>query len=84
MAEEVVNTYAGALFIRTEAEIKRPVVLLSGERCPCACACTAGGGGMQCHACARIPAAGAGPEPFPALLGCRGTHQHLWRAGKAL
>lgn len=26
--------YAGALFIRSEAEIKRPVVLLSGERLP--------------------------------------------------
>lgn len=31
-AEEVVGAYASALFIRSEAEIRRPVVLLSGER----------------------------------------------------
>ena len=31
-AEEVVGAYAAALFIRSEAEIRRPVVLLSGER----------------------------------------------------
>lgn len=38
MAEDVVAAYAGALFIRSEAEIKRPVVLLNGaRRCPHAC-----------------------------------------------
>jgi hypothetical protein len=31
-AEQVVSAYATALFVRSEAEIKRPVVLLSGER----------------------------------------------------
>jgi hypothetical protein len=31
-AEQVVAAYAKELFIRSEAEIKRPVVLLSGER----------------------------------------------------
>jgi hypothetical protein len=31
-AEEVVAAYATQLFIRSEAEARRPVVLLSGER----------------------------------------------------
>lgn len=31
-AEEVVAAYAQQLFIRSEAEARRPVVLLSGER----------------------------------------------------
>ena len=32
MADEVVAAYATKLFIRSEAEIRRPVVLLTGER----------------------------------------------------
>lgn len=32
MADEVVAAYASALFIRSEADIRRPVVLLTGER----------------------------------------------------
>lgn len=31
-AEDVVAAYCAAMFIRTESEIKRPIVVLSGER----------------------------------------------------
>ena len=89
--------YAGTLFIRSEAEIKRPVVLLSGARWP-RHACM-----HACHMHAHSPAAWREGQAWaglqkPCMLlqashlkrpavrppARRRAHQCVWRAGKAL